>query len=359
MYRDKVISTMMFLICLTFLLNPSFALTRQDGVDRFLQDTRTSISGYSPTISGEITIKATTEALEISTLLGLPVNNTLGILLHYQDSQNSDGGFHNQTSKSSNWQVTYYAALGLQYLGLNSTRISNWGIFEYTNSTATSLLYNNVTVGNSSKLEIKPLSTSIMKSWYEYIKMNILLGRLPTIPFQELSNSLKALQYKNGSYLNFQTAIWSNLVLNSLNVKPRDALAVGEYIRAFQNSTTGGFSNKINGSETLQSSYLALLALSSLNQLKSLDHKKELTTFIINLQEPRSGFKDTTSQKVNMEDTWYAIQSLLLLNKLTELSAPEVLLTQGFVPYQILGISGIFIIPIFKKIRKIKSSNYL
>lgn len=318
--------------------NPVLAITKQESVEKFLDDVRVDVQGFANTPGDEITVRHTSMALKIANYLGFEVNNTLDILLFFQESQNDDGGFGPKPFTKSSWDETYYAISGLALLDLNTSKLSEWNIYNFVNITATDLFYEETVNGNETELVLRELNVPLIWRWIQFIEMTLGIGVLPSLPFQSLTQWLTDMQFSNGSYVNLKTAIFSNLLLTMLGQEPRDLELASKFIRAFQ-TINGAFSWEEDGSASLNATYYAVLALDSMKQIARLDHKEAIVNFVINLQKPRSGFAEFGAQ-ANVEDTLKAIEILRILDKTSELIAPEVLLTEGFVP---LNLSSIFV----------------
>ncbi len=329
MKKRTLLSTVLLAMLIFSFVLPIEGVTKEESIEKFLEKARVDVQGYSNTPSDKITIKHTTLALEIADILQFDVNNTLDILLFYQKSQNEDGGFGSYPDLNSTWDDTYYGIKGLLKLDLNSSKIKEWNVFSYINTTARMMFYETANVQNITSVQpIRP-SLSLIWKWIQYIEMSIASGIIPTVPFEFLTSYLRDLQFDNGSYVNLKTAVFANILLSYLGKAPRDISLASKYIRAFQTSN-GAFSWEDHGSPTLNATYFAISALNAMDQIPFLEHKEAIVNFIINLQSPRSGFSEVGGNP-NMEDTWKAILVLQMLSKLNELIAPEVLLTEGFV----------------------------
>ncbi len=332
---------------------PTAAITKEESIIQFLDDMRLSVDGFANSANERVTIKATSLALEIATYVSYDLNNSLDILHFFQNSQNADGGFGSFPNQPSTWDDTMHAIKGLPLLGLNTTKLADWKIFNYINNTAQNLLYETIAEGNTTTTQPKKLTIFTIGKWIEYLDIMAILGIFPTIPFQELTDQLKNMQFPNGSYADLETAIFSNILLSRLGQEPNDLDLAGKYIRAFQTSN-GAFSFVHEGKPTLNATFLAIQALADMKLLSTLEYREEIVQFIINLQHPRSGFSEAGGT-ANMEDTWKALVTLNKLNRLSELIAPEVLLTEGFISFGVLHL--IFGIPVIGWIVRRQRSN--
>ncbi|RMG42381.1 MAG: hypothetical protein D6732_01175 [Methanobacteriota archaeon] len=320
-------------LLVSHILYPTLAITKQESVEKFLETVRINDKGFANVPGGEVTISHTSMALQISNYLGFEVNNTLDILLFFQESQNEDGGFGSKPFTNSSWDETYHAIKGLALLDLNSSKLAEWNIYNYVNTTATAVLYEEKINGNETALVPRELTVGLIWKWIQFIEMTIGIGVVPALPFQSLTQWLTDMQFNNGSYIDLKTAIFSNILLSMLGRSPRDLELASKYIRAHQTSN-GAFAWDENGSATLNATYYAILALDNMGQIGKLEYKESIVNFIINLQKPRSGFGEV-GKEANVEDTLKAIEILRILDKISELIAPEVLLTEGFVSFQI------------------------
>jgi prenyltransferase beta subunit len=325
---------------LLFLVSGSFvsARTREKSLENFIIDTRVSVEGFADTPTGELSLSTTTLAMEISSKIHYDVNNTLGILLFYQKSQNSDGGFAENPNGISNWESTIKAVRGLKTLDLNSSSLHDWTIFKYLNETATELLYTNIVEGNSSRSEMKPLSIDTIRIWREYIQTSLLLGFPPIIDTIDIITQLRDLQLPNGTYTNFELAVETISFLKILSEFPDDIVLAAKYLLA-HTQNNGAFSDEAIGKTSLVATYEALFALEILGKLEDLPYEEAITRFILNLQKPNSGFSEYGEEKVTITDSWYAVHSLQILQQLDQLLSPDVLQTNGFISLQSYSIT--------------------
>ncbi len=318
------------LILIVSHISPSVAITKQESVEKFLESVRVDVQGFANTPKGDVTVTHTSMALQIANYLGFKVNNTLDILLFFQQSQNEDGGFGSRPLTNSTWDDTYYAIKGLTLLELNSSKLAEWDIYNFVNKTATDLLYMEEVNGNETLLVPREPSIHLIWRWIQFIEMTFGIGVLPALPFQSLTQWLTDMQFDNGSYVNLRTAVFSNILLSMLGQEPRDIELASKFIRAHQ-TINGAFSWEDHGSATLNATYYAILALDNMKQIGKLEYKESIVNFVVNLQKPRSGFGEV-GREANVEDTLKAIEILRILDKTSELIAPEVLLTEGFIP---------------------------
>ena len=103
---------------------------------------------------GGVTVRATTDALQIANVLSVKVNNTLDV--YYQSTQNPDGGFGN----TPDLNTTAATVRGLSYLSVNWSQLHNWEIFGYYNTCMIRILYENVskTTGYIEGIPVNDLS---------------------------------------------------------------------------------------------------------------------------------------------------------------------------------------------------------
>lgn len=342
-----------FLSILVLLLSSSIstARTRQASVENFLDELRISEDGFANTPGGEIGIRSSTEAMEISSILNFNINNSLDILLFYQKSQNESGGFSRIPDEIVTWDDTILAIRGLNYLQVNQSQIQNWRVFSYLNETAFSLLYTNITNNNESAIVHSNLTLPLIDIWYDYILSSFNLGFYPLLDTPYLVTKLQEFQFSNGTYVDFETAVTTIHLLTLLNNNPRDADLASKFIRAFiQNN--GAFANKQGGITSLRSTYLAIRALHELNEINKIEYFNELILFILNKQHTNSGFAEVGSSTPTLKDTWLAIYSLFLLERIHELLSPDVLQTEGFISYNfVIILMGLPILALRRKIR--------
>lgn len=352
---ELILKRAVLLLFISILLIQPFTLakTRNSSVKAFLDITRRSPEGFADTESGEVNIQSTTYALDISRIINYDVNNTLDILLYYQRSQNDDGGFGSDPNSNSTWEDTVSAVQGLLELNINNTQLSKWQISDYLNVTADQLFYSYSIVNNQTQINNNDLTLDLIIKWKEYIYASYIIGVIPAIPNVFLNSALKSLQLTNGSYSNFNLAVHSIKLLNLIAQQPEELELSSKFIRAYAVSD-GLFSPTLNGSANLEATYHAIDALDKLGKLGELDQKREIILKILEQQKSDSGFSDLNSDQVTLEDTWYAIHILSLLDSLDELLRPDVLQTQGFIPLHFLPfLSSLTIMTLFVR-RKIQ-----
>ncbi len=327
----------LFLILIIITSSQVNARTRENSVENFIKDTRIDSTGFADTPKVAVTITSTTLALDISDLINYEVNNTLDILLNFQQSHNDDGGFGSKPDTISTWKDSVSAIQGLNYLRLNSSILYNWNIFQYLNNSVNSNLYKDVSVGNDTIKFPIDLNQDIIRIWREYIISSYLIGIIPTIPTEFLINQLKAFQFSNGTYNSFHIAVETVILLSIFNDQPDQPEFASKFIRAYAQSN-GAFSTDIQGTSTINATYRAMVALQALNRLFELEYQDAIARFILNQQLQNSGFKEVNSDEVTIQDTWIALTSLLILNRLDELKSPDVLQTHGFISIDIFWI---------------------
>lgn len=330
----------LFVVFFLLLAEPiSMSNTRNSSIGIFLDSARTSPEGFANTAGGEANIQSTTFALTLSRLVDHEVNSTLDILLYYQRSQNSDGGFGLNPISNSTWDDTISAVQGLLELNLNDTQLSQWEISNYLNVTANQLFYTHSIVNNQTVITNNDLTLDLIIKWREYIISSILIGVIPPIPNVFLGSVLKSFQLANGSYSTFNLAVHSIKLLDLIAQQPNDVDLSSKFIRAYA-TTDGLFSSSLNGPPNLESTFHALEALDKLGRLQDLDQKREIILKILDQQKSESGFSDINSDVVTIEDTWLAINILTILESLDELLRPDVLQTQGFVSVDFVIVIG-------------------
>ncbi|MCY3410791.1 MAG: hypothetical protein INQ03_04050 [Candidatus Heimdallarchaeota archaeon] len=341
-----------YLVLLVFLLlaSPASGRTRQKSIENFIDRVRLSPDGYANTPTSEVNITATTEVLEIASLLQYKINNSLDILLFYQNCQNETGGFASRPNRTETWSDTIMAVRGLRYLDLNVSQLAAWKIFDYLNSTAYEKLYTQITVNNITKTVPRNLTITIINTWYEFIYASFSLGYFPGINTINLIDELKLFQYPNGSYFSFTEAVTSIHLLTLLGGIPNDPDLSAKYILAHI-QTNGAFAFEQEGKVSLEATYLGLRTLSELDRIWDIEYMNELIVFILTQQITNSGFKEKGASQETIHSTWFAIQSLFLLQQLSELLSPDVLQTEGFIsaPY-------VFALPLLVYIRRRRES---
>jgi prenyltransferase beta subunit len=325
---------------LLLLVSGSFvsARTREKSLENFIINTRVSVEGFAETPTGELSLSATTLAMEISSKTHYDVNNTFGILLFYQKSQNSDGGFGNNPNDTSNWESTIKAVRGLESMDFNSTSLQEWTIFEYLNKTASELLFTDIVEGNSSRSEMNPLTVDTIRIWREYIQTSLMLGFPPIIDTIDIITQLEDTQHLNGSYANFELAV-EIISFLKIFLKTPKRTGAADYILSHTQIDTGAFSNEAIGKTSLVATYRALFALQALGKLEELPYEDAITRFILNLQKTNSGFSEYGNEEVTITDSWYAVHSLQILQQLDQLLSPDVLQTHGFISLQFFSIT--------------------
>jgi hypothetical protein len=326
---------------------PVTARTRADSVGLFLNQVRVSENGFAETPNGLENILSTTKALQVSNILNLEINQSSNIIHYYQKAQNSDFGFGIVENEESSLLNTVLAIEGLLILGVNSSQLINWKIFEYLNSTITKIVYTDV----NGTAVINPLTLETMEAWYQLVWGSILLGSAVTIPAMDLIPKLKAIQYPNGSYFSFEYAQRSMMLLGLLGAEPNDPALAKEYLLA-HHIPDSGFASRINGNPTLNATYAALSSLVVVSNLFNLGFIDDLTRLILDLPVASSGFTDFSGNEITVSSTWYAVQILLLLGKIVELYSPDVLQEFGFVNLNIFIFTGAILL--LSKMRRLK-----
>lgn len=311
---------------------------------------RLSPNGFADTPSGSVNVESTQLVLDIKTTLQLEINNSLDVLLFFQSSQNTDGGFGSAESGDSNWESTIAAVNGLQKLELNSSTIGQWTIFTYLNITMMDLLYNETQLGNTTTITPLTLNLSTMQIWNQYILASLQLGAFPTIPADYLKTELQGLQYANGTYEGFELATNSIILLALLGLQPLEVDLASKFIRAYK-SSDGAFSNNLDTKATLRATLMAIQSMVSLDRIWEIDRIDILLQFVLNRQRANSGFGEAGNQFATVKSTWQAVEILKALFALDELDSPEVLQTEGFIPFQSIGF-GLIVITFVAKRRK-------
>lgn len=324
--------------------------TRRSSVDTFLDTVRLSQNGFADTPSGSVNVESTQLVLDIKTTLQLEINNSLDLLLFFQSSQNTDGGFGSAESGDSNWESTIAAVNGLQKLELNSSTIGQWTIFNYLNITMMDLLYNETQLGNTTTITPLTLNLSTMQIWKQYILASLQLGAFPTIPADYLKTELQGLQYANGTYESFELATNSLILLALLGHQPVEVDLASKFIRAYK-SSDGAFSNNLDTKATLRATLMAIQSMVSLDRIWEIDRIDILLQFVLNQQRANSGFGEAGNQFPTVKSTWQAVEILKALFALDELDSPEVLQTEGFIPFHGIGF-GLIVITLVAKRRK-------
>lgn len=309
------------------------ARTRNDSIHNFLDDTRVSQDGFAE-IDESISITSSTYALQIGNMVGYEVNNTVRILNYYQRSQNPDFGFGQNPDDPSNWKSTIDATNGILYLDVNATKLQKFNITGYINDTASTLLFITQTIENSTIQVPRNLTISIMNYWFEYLSIGFILGYQVTFPVLFLIDQLSAYQELNGTFTDFDEAVYSTRLLTTMGLVPNDIDLASKFIRAYA-TTSGLFSNSLLGPHSIKDTYLAIMTLNSIGRIYELDYRTEIIKRILSQQESNSGFMEFNSAKVTLEATFYAIKILQMLNAMDELLRPDVLQTHGFINYNI------------------------
>ncbi len=346
------LSTAVFITITLILTSGNFvsARTQLDSLENFLDLNHSGEDGFRDAPGLPITVSSTADALEVSNILGIEVNNTIDILYFYQRSQNPDGGFGENPDASSNLNTTMEAVRGLKYLPVNSSQLHNWKIFEYVNETASDLLYENVSKTSGYVQGLKSLDAKLMDIWIRYITSSYSLGFFPNLESDAMIQALLDLQLSNGSYSNFRVAANAVVLLDLLGQSPNDPDLATKFLLAHITSK-GSFSFTGQGDNSLEATYLGIRALNALDSIWKLNEKDDVTKFVLSLQKSNSGFGRTTSSSPTVHDSWLAVLTLSYLNELDELEAPDVLQTVGFVDYP--WIAGL--IPLILLIRRRKS----
>ncbi|MHA2098262.1 MAG: prenyltransferase/squalene oxidase repeat-containing protein [Candidatus Kariarchaeaceae archaeon] len=332
----------LLILVFVLIISSVSARTRNDSVETYLDQIRLTQEGFANSPSEAVGIQSTTRALTISRLLNHRVNNTLDILLFYQRSQNEDGGFGADPKDDSNWEATISGIQGLWELRVNNTYLSQWKINEYLNATAVDLFYYETVENNQTRLKNTNLNLDLIVKWREYIFASILIGVIPPIPNIFLGSELKSYQLANGTYSTFEIAVQSIQLLNLIGQVPDKPELSTKFILAYA-ASDGLFSSTLNGSSTLQDTYYAIDTLDQLGRLSELSQRNKIILKILDLQKPNSGFTDINSNQVTLESTWYAVNILALLDSLEELALPDVLMTEGFVSFNSMLYFGIII----------------
>ncbi len=343
--RKYIVFSMIVLLVFT---TPVDARTRQKSIENFIDRLRLSDDGYAGSVSGEVNITSTTDVLEIASLIDYKINNSLDILLFYQESQNDSGGFSAYPNENVTWENTISAVRGLTYLDVNVSQVRNWKIYDYINKTAFSNLYTTIVVNNITKTVPYNLTLALIDYYAEYIISAFKLGFIPTIDSDWLVYHLKQYQFSNGSYSNFQTAVKSIHLLTILGQSPTDLDLATKYIRAFiQNN--GAFSDVQEGPTSLLQSYYGIRALYELNQIETIEYMNELIIYILELQKTNSGFVEVGYDDSTAYHTWLAVSALFMLNRIHELLSPDVLQTEGFITLNMGFVPFILLIPILRR----------
>ncbi|MHA2252199.1 MAG: hypothetical protein ACXAD7_17675, partial [Candidatus Kariarchaeaceae archaeon] len=238
------------LFLILFSISPVKARTRKEGIEQFILDSRESNNGFSDLTSNGVTIASTTLGLEISSKINHDVNNSLDILLYYQNSHNEDGGFGSKPNVSSTWEDTVSAVRGLKHLDLNASHLINWLIFEYMNETASSILYTSIIENNISQSVPNALTMANVQIWRDFIWSSFSFGVFPPTPYEYLITELKAFQRNNGTYNSFEIAVHSILLLTLLNEQPDQVELASKFIRAHAQNNAA-FSYKHIGTSSL------------------------------------------------------------------------------------------------------------
>jgi len=128
------------------------ARTQLESIENFLDDNH--VGRFLELLWGGVTVRATTDALQIANVLSVKVNNTLDV--YYQSTQNPDGGFGN----TPDLNTTAATVRGLSYLSVNWSQLHNWEIFGYYNTCMIRILYENVskTTGYIEGIPVNDLS---------------------------------------------------------------------------------------------------------------------------------------------------------------------------------------------------------
>lgn len=325
-----------FLLGIIFILLFSIPVTgrsRQRSIENFIDSLRLNEDGYANSPDGEVNITATTQVLEIANVINYDINNSLDILLFFQNCQNSSGGFSQKPNSEENWDSTIHAVRGLQYLDVNQSQIQNWEIFNYLNRTAIYSLYDISNIGNSTIYSPYNLSLGLINIYFDYLLTSFYLGFSPFVEFNWLENQLQSFQMSNGSYSTFESAVTSIHLLSLLELAPRDIDLASKFLLAYiQNN--GAFSNEQGGVVSLYNTYLGVRALFELQAVQKIEYLDEMLIFILELQKTNSGFGEVGSMIASVQDTWYAIKTLYMLGSLNELESPDVLQTVGFLKMQ-------------------------
>ena len=336
---------LIFVLCL-ILTNSSSARTRLSSIENFLDQVRLTDQGFANTPQDKITVKSTSEAIQIANKINYNINNPEDVILYFQNSQNQDYGFGMNPSSSSDLSSTIDAISGLTFLGVNSTKLDAWNIASYINSTAYSELFTQKLQNNETINEMNNLTVSMLHLWYDYLNSMFLLNVIPQVPFTILTNKLLDLQMENGTYSSFEYAVYSILLLKLLGYMPLDVELSTLYLIAHIQDD-GLFSIEQIGPSSIEATYLGILALSALNHINDIPTKKDIILKILDFQQPNSGFSDLNSDTSTLQYSWYAVQILSLFDAIDELSRPDVLQTNGF-----LDLSVIWMIPLLLLRRK-------
>ncbi len=319
------------LILLILLTSSVSARSRKVSIHNFLDNTRISQDGFAEQ-GNTVSISSSTYALQIGSILDYEVNNTVRVLNYYQRSQNIDFGFGQDPDDPSNWKATVDAVLGIPYLGINATKLQNFGIMIYLNTTASNLLYTNKSIGNQTVEVPSNLTVSRINFWYDYLSTGFILDYSIVFPILFLIDQLQEFQKINGTFTDFEEAVYSIRLLEALKQDPNDIELASKFIRAYA-TTSGLFSNSLVGAHTLKDTYIAILALDTIRKLNDLEYKSEIIKQILKQQDSNSGFREFGENQATLEATFYALQILSMLSAIDTLEQPDVLLTHGFISF--------------------------
>jgi len=312
--------------------------TREESIINFIDEMRVEKSGYTNQIGDEVNLKSTVNAMYAKSILKSEINNSLDLLYYFQSLQDETGGFSGDSDSPVNLESTIDAVYGLVYLDVNQSQFSNWKIYQYLNDSSLNLLLTTL----NATISINELTLSNLELWYDYLACSGILGVVPTFPIFELIDEIKKLQYANGSYFSLDHALLSVNILNILGEKPVDSDLAKKYILSHRTSD-GAFSDKQNGSSSMEYTRKSLNALRSFMNLNTLDDKSSISRFIFNQQSSRSGLSEVNQIDVTIKSTLDGLLILSYLNELDELRSPDVVQEVGFITFSWISI----ITPIF------------
>jgi prenyltransferase beta subunit len=344
-----------FVILALFLTPASAASTKRDALIDYVDSLQVSDSGFRDTSSDSVTLEATTDATMIYFFLGESVDNKNELIYYIQRCQSENGGFGAFPGASPSLEMTFHAIQAIQALKLNQSwingNIDRWKILNYTLSTFNES-YESLIFPVSA--DLYDFTASELDALYSLIYVSAFLETSPSFNVTYVTLSLLELQYSNGSYSSFDIATRSIRTLYLINdlfggflsLAPSSLEGASAFIQAFKEED-GGYSNTLNGSPTLISSYQAI---STLNLFASSIDDPLTSSFILDKQSQSGGFVSGDSPSI--KSSWMAISSLFYLGSIGELSAPNIPKTEGFVSMPIISIYAIIALIIVRSKKK-------
>ena len=328
MKKKSISITVFILILLLASPHPASAKTKRAALLDFLDARRQDDFGFSNSSGSGSSISASTDALNVYTTLGEPINHTLQLIHYYQEHQESSGGFNDAEGENASLEVTTKAVEGLFYLGINATELFGWKVFDFLNSSLDGVVYK-----DSNRTSFVSNTPSTLRTIRLFITTSFSLGAVPKVKYNELTDIALSYQYANGSYPTLIHALEAMQILELLGSAPSNYAGAERYIFAHQ-TDEGMFSFTIGGDPSLVATYLVLQALSDV-QTYQIDNRDKLLEYVLDLQNKDGGFGINSTSTIT--ETRMAVSILRALSSLNELGSPVVLQTAGFISYSFMA----------------------